>query len=407
MKIAYLANRFPSSVELYVMEEIAGLRAVGIEVLPSSARRAGMLSPALKTWSQETLYLQSARFLPVLRTWVTWWLRFGELRPFIRRALSGHESFRQRAKALIHTWLGVYYAVLLERENVGHIHVHHGYFSAWIAMVAARLLGITYSVTLHGSDLLLNAAFLDVKLEHCAVCFTVSEYNREYVFRHYPHIQREKVVLRRLGVDPPRTDGETFDQDRRDHRFVVLAPGRLHPVKDHAFLVAACAVLKARMDFVCFIAGEGPERKHIESQIRACGLQPEIKLLGQVAHEELEAIYPLIDLVVLTSRSEGIPLVLMEAMAQGRPVLAPNITGIPELVADGKTGFLYAPGSLTDFISRFELVHSSFNALGPLRRAAREHVNLHFNRAANLQRFVATLTERISGKARHAHPVLQ
>jgi glycosyltransferase involved in cell wall biosynthesis len=90
---------------------------------------------------------------------------------------------------------------------------------------------------------------------------------------------------------------------------------------------------------------------------------------------------------VLTSRSEGIPLVLMEAMVRGIPVLAPTITGIPELVLDGKNGFLYRPGSLGDFVARVELVHRSESALGPLGRAARQHVLQHFNRETNLAAF--------------------
>ncbi len=406
MKVAYLANRFPSCVEPYVMEEIAGLRARGIEVLPTSARQAGELSPQLEAWQKQTLYLQSPRWLPLLRTVATCCSQYRALLPFFRRISSGHETLLQRIKALLHTCLGVYYAVLLRDEKVQHIHVHHGYFSAWIAMVAARLLGITYSMTLHGSDLLLHAAYLDMKLRHCATCYTVSEYNRDYIFRHYPELPHEKVLLRRLGVDLSAIDRGIHEQSRSDHRFIVLTAGRLHPVKDHPFLIRACAALKARsVDFVCFIAGAGPERKKLEKQIGDLGLQREVKLLGQIPHEDLEAIYPLADLFVLTSESEGIPLVLMEAMAHGRPVLAPNITGIPELVLDGKTGFLYTPGSIGNFVARFELIYSSSTALNPVRRAAREHVNTFFNGALNLRRFAETLSERhlVAG---HAHPVL-
>jgi glycosyltransferase involved in cell wall biosynthesis len=101
-------------------------------------------------------------------------------------------------------------------------------------------------------------------------------------------------------------------------------------------------------------------------------------------------------LVVLTSRSEGIPLVLMEAMVRGIPVLAPTITGIPELVLDGKTGFLYRPGSLEDFVARVELVHRSESALGPLGQAARQHVLQHFNREQNLAAFCDLILSHIS-----------
>ena len=99
--------------------------------------------------------------------------------------------------------------------------------------------------------------------------------------------------------------------------------------------------------------------------------------------------------MVLTSRSEGIPLVLMEAMAHGKLVLAPAITGIPELVLDGKNGFLYRSGSLEDFAERVELIRNSLSALGPLGRAARQHVLQHFNRETNLAAFCNCFLNRI------------
>jgi glycosyltransferase involved in cell wall biosynthesis len=270
------------------------------------------------------------------------------------------------------------------------------------------MLGISYSLTLHGSDLLVRPVYMDIKLEYCSKCFTISEYNRNVIFERYSKIPHHKILLRRLGVDVPELGPAARQVSERDHRFVLLVPGRLHAIKNHAFLVSACALLKARgFDFVCFIAGDGPERKKIEKQIRSLALQREIKLLGHVAHEDLIAIYPLADLVVLTSKSEGIPVVLMEAMAHGCVVLAPNITGIPELVIDGKTGFLYQPGSLADFISRVEFVHGSRNALGRLRKAARDHVNDRFNRAANLGDFVAALTSSVCQGVAHENSVLQ
>ncbi|HEY2116008.1 MAG TPA: hypothetical protein VGJ51_13010, partial [Candidatus Angelobacter sp.] len=107
------------------------------------------------------------------------WQFVGEL--LSRALLRGKEPPTRRLKALLHTWLGAYYAVLLQKRGVEHIHVHHGYFGSWIAMVAARLLGIAYSLTLHGSDLLVNGSYLDAKLKNCRFCATISEFNRDYI----------------------------------------------------------------------------------------------------------------------------------------------------------------------------------------------------------------------------------
>ena len=408
MKIAYLTNAFPSALEPYVMDEIATLRTHGIQVLACSARRSGGVGPDLRAWSKETLYLQAPRLWAILRSLIRCCFSLRQLRPFLLRIVTGDEALVQRGKALLHTWLGVYYAAVLQDKNIDHIHVHHGFFSSWIAMVAARLLGISYSVTLHGSDLLVDPAYLDVKLEHCSVCFTISEYNRKIICERYPKIPRQKIVLRRLGVDVPELGPGEQQVSGRDHQFIVLVPGRLHAVKNHVFLVSACAILKARgFDFVCFIAGEGPERKRIEKQIRTLALQREVKLLGHVAHQDLKAIYPLADLVVLTSKSEGIPVVLMEAMAHGCVVLAPNITGIPELVIEGKTGVLYEPGSMSDFVNRVMFVGRAREALAPLRRGARDHVSRHFSRSANLEAFTETLYGNLCSKIPDENPILQ
>lgn len=179
--------------------------------------------------------------------------------------------------------------------------------------------------------------------------------------------------------------------------FVMFTAGRLHSVKDHAFLIRSCRLLKDRgMEFTCLIAGDGPKKRFLEFLIRDLDLQNEIRLLGHVAHERITDYYKRADLVVLTSRSEGIPLVLMEAMAQAKLVLAPNLNGIPELVSDGETGFLYRPGSLDDFVSHVEMIHDRPSCLDGIKRAALQHVSEHFNREKNVVAFCDRLTATLA-----------
>jgi glycosyltransferase involved in cell wall biosynthesis len=269
-------------------------------------------------------------------------------------------------------------------------------------MVAARLLGIDYSVTLHGSDLLVHGPYLDIKLKHCKFCVTVSEFNRRFILQHYPAVEANKIIVRRMGVNSS-CSCETSPYPRPDAlRLTMLAVGRLHPVKDHAFLLHACYELKSRgTDFLCLIAGEGAQRPWLEHLIRNLGLGACVKLLGHLSRQDLDICYELSDLVVLTSRSEGIPLVLMEAMAHGKTVLAPSITGIPELVRDGETGFLYRAASLEDFLSKVEVIRTSQSALTSLRHAAREHVLQHFDRGKNLTALVDLILSRINLNERH------
>jgi colanic acid/amylovoran biosynthesis glycosyltransferase len=410
--VAYLANQFPSPVEPYVAEEIWELRRRGVNVIPCSARCATTAFDSdLKTLAAETLCLQPLKLKLLIHAAFLCFLKFFLLRDFFCRALlQGSEPPARRFRALLHTWLGAYYAILIERSGVKHIHAHHGYFASWIAMVAARLLGIEFSLTLHGSDLLLHPAYLDTKLKHCKFCVTVSEFNRRHILERYPVVHPEKVVVQRMGVDRGGDTGPVLPVPRQNPKLVMLAVGRLHPVKDHAFLVRACRLLKNRdVPFVCLIAGEGPERPSVERLIRDLDVRAEVRLVGHLSRQQLDACYPAVDLVVLTSRSEGIPLVLMEAMAHGTPVLAPAITGIPELVVDGKNGFLYRPDSLEDFVARVELVYRAESALGPLCRAARQHVLTYFNREKNLASFCNLFLTHINGtmERHHENPVLQ
>jgi colanic acid/amylovoran biosynthesis glycosyltransferase len=421
LTVAYLANQFPATVEPYVSEEIQELQRRGVSVIPGSVRgpdqaqdssSSGLVSPILCLQPVCVLILLRALFLAAAH-----WRQISIL--LTRVLFQGKESPNLRLRALLHTWLGAYYAVSLQKREVDHIHVHHGYFGSWIAMVAARLLGISFSLTLHGSDLLLHGAYLDTKLKCCRSCLTISDYNRRFIFDHFPAIDPKKVIVSRLGVDilPAAKLSRRVAPTSR-YSFRLLAVGRLHAVKGHAFLLRACARLReAGLDFKCAIAGEGPERQRLESLIRSYRLQGHVTLLGHVARQEIEALYRHAELVVLTSLSEGIPLVLMEAMARGRIVLAPAITGIPELVIPGKTGFLYKPGDLEDFLRRILFLQSllPFEDLplgAPLHwisHAARVHVLHNFNRQKNLTRFADEFLRPIQPprNSPYADPLLQ
>ncbi len=426
MTIAYLANQFPCPVEPYVGEEIEELRRRGIQVVTGSVRK-----PPMGAETPDVVLRSLSAILVVRAAWLCV-QRWNKVLPLIASALvSGRENPWRRLKAFAHTFLGACYAVLLETHRVEHIHVHHGYFGSWIAMTAAKLLDVGYSMTLHGSDLLLHGAFLDAKLERCDFCITVSEYNRRFILEHYPKVDPAKIAVMRLGVDVPALKApRSLQKEAQGEPFTLLAVGRLHAVKNHAFLVRACALLQALdIRFECFIAGDGPERRHLESLIQKCGLEGSVNLLGHVPREQMDSLYGRADVVTLTSRSEGIPLVLMEAMARGRLVLAPAITGIPELVVPGKTGFLYKPESLEDFVDRLLFIHSLLRAqtscprrsryphmrsavqlLDWVRYGAQVQIRHNFNREQNLQSFGNAILKRIAVRSEiipHENFVLQ
>ncbi len=410
--IAYIANQFPSPVEPYVMEEILELCRCGVRVIPCSVRvPEETISEELMSFSAETLYLQPLRFGLLMSAAGLCFRQRKVLADLLKRVvLCGKESPAQRIRTLLHTWLGAYYALLLRRRGVEHIHVHHGYFGSWVAMIAARLLGISFSMTLHGSDLLLHPRYLETKLKHCKFCVTISEFNCTQILERYPECDPSKILVLRLGVSLRAETRPALENPSPDSVVVMLAVGRLHSVKNHTFLLRACRQLKDRgIRFVCQIAGEGDEHASLERLVHYLDLQAEVQLLGHLSRDQLHACYENATLVVLTSHSEGIPLVLMEAMVRGKIVLAPRITGVPELVQHGKTGFLYRPGSLEDFVTQVERISKSQSTLGPIRNAARQHVIEHFNREKNVAAFGKNFLGRVGTMETklYENPVLQ
>jgi colanic acid/amylovoran biosynthesis glycosyltransferase len=410
--VAYIANQFPSPLEPYVLDEINELRRRGIEVICCSGKRVGAegLSLAERAFWKETRYFQPLSDEQLMKA--AW--RLGSdrrnlwelMRPLLRdrRASAG-----LRLRTLGHTLMGAVLAEELEPSGVTHIHAHHGYFASWMALVAARLLGIGFSFTLHGSDLLRRADLLEAKLSACDFCVTISDFNRRYILRNYPGTPEEQIVVQHLGVDRVLSWPALPGAVELSRRFCLLAVGRLNAVKNYGFLIDACSVLQAQgVDFICWIAGEGPERRALERQIAELKLEGRVRLIGHVSRGNLASYYQQADLIVMTSESEGIPVSLMEAMSHERLVLAPAITGIPELVEDRRTGFLYAPGSQSDFVKAVRWIYANQSSLAGLRRAAAAKVARSFNRRRNLRCFADQFLSRISQLGGdHADLVLQ
>jgi glycosyltransferase involved in cell wall biosynthesis len=409
--IAYLANSFPEAVEPYVWEEIRELRFRGKAVVACSFRRPRQVPAQAAEMALETTHLFPLDPRLALHACWIFFSRLFLVADLVWRAIRGPEPMQRKVRTIAHTWLGAYLAAVLWKKQIAHIHIHHGYFSSWAGMVAARILGATFSLTLHGSDLLVRADYLDCKLKHCKFCITVSEFNRSHIREHYPEADPRKMLVQRLGVDldfwipgKNKTPGSSCS---------IVSVGRLHPVKNHEFLIRACHQLKnAGLNFHCVIAGDGAESDRLHDLVREMRLQSEVEFCGHVGRAELCNLYSQADIVVLTSHSEGIPLTLMEAMAMERVVLAPAITGIPELIFDKQTGFLYEQHSLPDFLNKLFSIAAAKPSLENLGQQARRHIQLHFNRQRNLDTWAEDFLGHLEGTSQeqessHAHPVLQ
>jgi colanic acid/amylovoran biosynthesis glycosyltransferase len=411
--IAYIANEFPSPLEPYVVDEVLELRRRGVEIICCSGKRPSraVLSNVERALWDETRFFQPLTDQELLRAANLLVSNRTKLWPVLRPVIKEpNTGLSRRFRTLGHSILGAALANQLSHLGVSHIHAHHGYFASWMALTAATLMGIGFSFTLHGSDLFQRGDLLCAKLQACRFCVTISDYNRVYILQKYPTTPAKKVIVQRLGVDrvlPRRMPVQ--QSSSHPPRIRILSIGRLHAVKDHRFLLQACAILRDQgVEFVCRIIGEGPERRALEALVVSLQLQAHVRLLGHLPRTELADCYRDCDLVVLTSKTEGIPVVLMEAMSHEKLVLAPAITGMPELIQHQRTGFLYQPGSLPDFVSAIRWIADHQSFLDGIRHAAAASIAASYDRKRNLTAFADHFMARISYPEDHyAHSLLQ
>jgi glycosyltransferase involved in cell wall biosynthesis len=235
----------------------------------------------------------------------------------------------------------------LQRRRVTHLHNHFANPAANVGLLASRFLGIPWSLTLHGISEFdyPSGPLLPDKLRAASFVACVSHFGRSQAMRVVEPELWSKMIIVRCGIETallPQRDSTRRDPLR------VLCVGRLSPEKGHAGLLEAFAQLLARgISAELRLLGDGPERARVEQKIAALGLQSRVVVRGQQPDTEVMAELATADVLVMSSLMEGLPVVLMEALGAGVPVIAPRVAGIPELAADGETALLFHPGDFT------------------------------------------------------------
>jgi len=351
--VGYVMSRFPKLSETFILTEILALerRGVRVEVFPLLRERAAVMHPEAEP------IVERAHYVPFLSGAVLasqlYWLRRSP------RAYAG--ALRDVA---LGTWgsanffvgaIGIFAKVahaarLMQREDVVHVHCHFANHPAVAGLIVHRLTGLPYSFTAHGSDLHVERRMLDAKVAEAAFVATISEDNRRLIVAECEGRFADKVHVVRAGIDTsffaPRRNGTPLDGALR-----VLCVGTLHEVKGQAHLVEACRLLAAEgVDVRCGLVGEGEDRPKLKDAVARAGLQGSVEFLGARTRPQVAAELARADVLVTPSvptkqgKREGIPVVLMEAMSSGLAVVASDLSGIPELVRDGESGLLVAPG---------------------------------------------------------------
>ena len=256
----------------------------------------------------------------------------------------------------------------LRINNVKHVHVHFAFGAASVAIFLDALAGIPYSLTIHGSDVLLPRPLVEEKLRRAKFIISNCRFHIKNLHRRFSSLTKQRFHVVRLGVDLHSGPWSRVRPPENDPSLRILNVARLEAVKAQHVLIAACAKLREEgISFKCRIVGDGPRRKRLDQLIDDFELRGFVELMGSRYEADVIGFYDWSHVVTLSSSSEGTPVTIIEAMAKARPVVAPNITALPEMVIDGQTGFLFEPGSaedLADKLARLALHPSSITAMG-------------------------------------------
>ncbi len=416
IRVAYLVGRYPAVSHTFIQREIVALRALGVEVSTFSIWRTAqqeLLSEADRSEYERTSVLLppgitsargqlgAARSSRAYAALVAHALRLGP--PGARRLLLGG-SWIVEAVAL---WDA------LRRTGVRHIHAHLGGTAPTVAMLAAELGNAvapddrsrwTWSFTVHGPDEFADVVRerLQAKIEGASFVVAISDFARSQLMSLVDESEWSKLHVVHCGVDTavfaPVNGARSSGNE--DGVLNVLTVGRLSSAKGHGVLLEAVArVAHDGVPVHATIVGDGPRRTQLERRAETLGIRDRVTFTGSVGQHELPAYFAGADVFCLASFAEGLPVVLMEAMATGKPVVTTAVMGIPELVADGEHGLVVRPG-------RPDLVAAAIRRLaadGELRermgRAARARVSAEFDVRVQAERIRDLFVEYTGGPA--------
>jgi len=397
-KIAYILKMFPRFSETFILSEILELERQGFDLRIFSLKKpddgrfhadlARVRAPV--TYVPEHLRVDAGVFLARHREVAGW-----DRRRYAR--LLWRTISRRRPTALRRLSQAAFIAPILRREGIAHVHAHFATSATSVALHLHRLAGVSYSFTAHAKDIYHESVDLGSvarKLRSARFAVTVSDYNRAFL-EGIGGPARLARIYNGLDLDQFKPNGV-----RPDRPPLVLAVGRLVEKKGFDDLVRACAVLRDEgVDFRCRIVGKGEQEHPLKGLVRDFGLDPWVEMPGPLPREALVKLYPRASVfaapcvVGADGNRDGLPTVLIEAMALGVPVVATPVTGIPELVAHDRTGLLVGERDPVALAAAIRRVLGDPALAGRLAGAARAGVERAFDLRANVAELRALFLE--------------
>jgi colanic acid/amylovoran biosynthesis glycosyltransferase len=342
--IAYLVNQYPKGSHTFVRREILALEAFGVRVLRFTVRetKEAITDPQDVIEARNTRAILAVGAVGMLMAV----LKAMIFRPasFVHSALLalrlGRRSERGMAYHIIYLAEACILGGWLREQSIRHVHAHFGTNSTVVAMLCASVWGVSYSFTIHGPEEFDKAPLLSLgeKVARARFVAVISSFGRSQLFRHCDSKDWNKIVIVPCGLDESFLNEVPCPVPPAGG---LVCVGRLSEQKGHIVLCKAVALLAEQSEpiHVTFI-GDGELRSEIEGFIATHKLQNKIILAGWKDGDGVKAALREARALVLPSFAEGLPVVLMESLALGRPVITTYIAGIPELVKDGVNGWL-------------------------------------------------------------------
>ncbi len=359
MKVAYVTSLYPAVSHTFILNEVLALKRLGVQIGCFSINRPQNKDILGPDAANEAALTRSILPLPPGQTIkaLAWCLthRLPALAGVLKHTRPKGGGLKVNAKWAAYLLEGILLAHWLAKDGYQHLHCHFGNSASHTAQIAARIAGIPFSVTCHGSELNDPIGFrLPQKAREAAFLACVSKFGRARLMHVCDRRDWGKFKIVRCGLaaraaDPyPRASGGSAD---------ILCVGRLSPEKGHFILLDAIEALQRKgLTARLTIVGDGPLRRELEQRAASLPRPQDVTFTGSLEPRLVAEHIRACSLVVLASFSEGVPVVLMEAFSHGRPVVATRVGGIPELVDHGESGLVVSPGDVGELAQAMERI---------------------------------------------------
>ncbi len=401
MRVAYLVNQYPKVSHTFIRREIAALERQGVQVDRYALRGwdADVQDPEDLQEQARTRYLLQEgvwAVLPMLGAWLGRWFSAPAASWIALKTAwqMGRHADRPRLFHFIYLLEAARLCIWLRQSGAAHLHAHFGTNSAEVAMLAHLLGGPGFSFTVHGPEEFDKPQFLGLatKIEAARFVVAISSFGRSQLWRWLPADAWHKVQVVHCGLDADSFISAESAAPSPSMRLVCV--GRLCEQKGQLLLLEAASLVAVdHPTFELVLAGDGEMRTALEQAIAARGLQSKVRITGWIDSSTVRTEILAARGLVLPSFAEGLPVVLMEAMAMARPVISTQIAGIPELVRPGQDGWLVAAGDVQALAQAMrECLASSPERLVAMGRSALAQVTErhHIDQQAALLRSLFT-----------------